>query len=98
MAQKMKYVDGVLVPLTEEDNVKLEEEKVRRENNAAKYAKRAARIDRFPLLQEVDYKINILEDEGKDASSWRAYRQELRDITEDLTDYKKIVWPSKPGS
>lgn len=42
---------------------------------------------REPLLQEADFKINILMDTNADASSWRLYRQELRKLTE---PYKKV--------
>jgi len=42
---------------------------------------------RDPLLDEADKVINTLEDDGADASAWRAYRKSLRDITE---TYKKV--------
>ena len=42
---------------------------------------------RSPLLAEADIEINKLEDNSGDSSSWRTYRQALRDITE---TYKKV--------
>jgi hypothetical protein len=45
------------------------------------------RVLRAPLLSEADITINILEDAGQDVSAWRAYRTQLRDITE---QYKKV--------
>lgn len=48
------------------------------------------RAERDALLRETDIEINKLEDLGKDSSSWRVYRQALRDST--------ITWelPTKP--
>ena len=48
------------------------------------------RTERDVLLKEADIEINKLDDLGKDSSSWRIYRQALRDAT--------ITWelPTKP--
>ena len=48
------------------------------------------RATRNQLLVEADIEINKLVDLGKDSSSWRVYRQALRDAT--------ITWelPTKP--
>ena len=40
------------------------------------------RAERNQLLIEADIEINKLDDLNKDASSWRVYRQALRDSTE----------------
>lgn len=48
------------------------------------------RAERNQLLIEADIEINKLEDLNKDSSSWRAYRQALRDSTENW------VLPTKP--
>jgi len=45
------------------------------------------RSKREPLLAEADIEINKLEDTAGDSSSWRTYRQALRDIT---STYKKV--------
>lgn len=67
------------------------------------------RARRIPLLVEADVKINIAEDDGKDASAWRAYRKELRNITEqfkkvdgswkvavDSLNFESFKFPAKP--
>ena len=67
------------------------------------------RAKRAPLLTEADVKINIAEDDGKDASAWRAYRKELRNITEqfkkvdgswkvavDSLNFESFKFPAKP--
>lgn len=48
------------------------------------------RAERDVLLKEADIEINKLDDLGKDSSSWRVYRQALRNST--------ITWelPTKP--
>lgn len=48
------------------------------------------RAERNQLLIEADIEINKLDDLGKDSSAWRAYRQALRDSTENW------VLPTKP--
>ena len=48
------------------------------------------RAERNQLLAQADIEINKLDDLGKDSSSWRAYRQALRDSTESW------VLPTKP--
>ena len=48
------------------------------------------RAERNQLLIEADIEINKLEDLNMDSSSWRAYRQALRDSTENW------VLPTKP--
>jgi hypothetical protein len=65
------------------------------------------RNHRQPLIVEADYNINKLYDAGEDDSSWKLYRQQLRDVTE---PYKSdptlldavndvsldVTWPNKP--
>lgn len=48
------------------------------------------RVERNQLLIEADIEINKLDDLNIDSSSWRAYRQALRDSTESW------VLPTKP--
>ena len=48
------------------------------------------RAERNQLLIEADIEINKLDDLNTDSSSWRAYRQALRDSTESW------VLPTKP--
>ena len=62
------------------------------------------------LLKEADVKINILEDASQDASTYRSYRQQLRDVTEpfkddsgdwnssaDILDVENYSFPAKPA-
>mgnify|MGYP001162207100 FL=1 len=59
-------------------------------------AKNVLRQQRKPLLEEADWNINKLEDAGSDTKTWRAYRQELREIT-DASDVYNVTWPTKPS-
>lgn len=52
------------------------------------------RMERKPLLEEVDWRINKAEDSGEDTSELRKYRQALRDITNQ--DLSELKWPEKP--
>tara|TARA_B100000287_G_scaffold414575_1_gene447282 strand:- start:87 stop:392 length:306 start_codon:yes stop_codon:yes gene_type:complete len=54
------------------------------------------RVKREPLLLESDHKINTLVDNGGDATAWRTYRQELRDITK-AEDLDNVTFPTKPS-
>ena len=58
--------------------------------------KQLLRDERQPLLEEADYKINTLVDNNEDASAWRTYRQQLRDITK-ASDLEKATFPNKPS-
>tara|TARA_R100001594_G_scaffold38402_1_gene69518 strand:+ start:594 stop:890 length:297 start_codon:yes stop_codon:yes gene_type:complete len=58
--------------------------------------KQKLRFERESLLQEADYKINTLIDNNQDASAWRTYRQQLRDITK-ASDLDNVKFPSKPS-
>ena len=59
-------------------------------NSKEEYEQAQFRAERDALLIEADVEINKAEDLGKDSSSWRAYRQALRDSTENW------VLPTKP--
>ena len=65
-------------------------------NPTLSFKKMSLRNDREPLLLEADYKINTLVDNGSDASAWRKYRQELRDITK-AEDLGNVTFPTKPS-
>ena len=53
------------------------------------------RNDRVSLLQEADHN-KYLVDNGGDATAWRTYRQELRDIT-NTEDLDNVTFPTKPS-
>lgn len=55
----------------------------------------AVRAERIPLLSEADHRINAALDQGEDATPLRAYRQALRDVTEQ-DDPLNVTWPAKP--
>mgnify|MGYP003118606089 CR=1 FL=1 len=52
------------------------------------------RNKRKPLLEEADWQIHKIEDAGGNSSSWRTYRQALRDITNSPDN---PTWPTKPS-
>lgn len=56
----------------------------------------SVRAQREPLLVTADHAINECEDTGADATAWRAYRQALRDITEQPDPFN-IIWPEQPA-
>lgn len=55
------------------------------------------RAHRNQLLEQVDIQVNKLEDSGKDATDWRAYRQQLRDLPGSCDNPTQVVWPQKPA-
>jgi putative protein kinase ArgK-like GTPase of G3E family len=54
------------------------------------------RLHRNQMLELADIKINKLEDAGQDASSWRTYRQALRDLPGQFEHPTQVVWPAQP--
>ena len=91
-----KNVDGEKIPLSEEELAQRETDIKRDIDNIPSIKLNQLRIDREPLLTEADYKINTLSDNGLDASAWRKYRQELRDITK-TSDIDNVTFPTKPS-
>lgn len=91
-----KYVNGILVDLTQEDKAQIEKDA---EDDLVKLPERQKawiRNTREPLLKEADIEIFKLEDSGGDTSAWRTYRQQLRDMT-DQSDLANPVYPNKPS-
>jgi len=56
----------------------------------------AVRFMREPLLAEADANVNKCIDLNQDASPWRIYRQQLRDVTSNITEVDVVTWPVKP--
>jgi len=81
-----RYLDGVLVDSAEDDSADVISNDEKLED---------IRQRRVPLLEEADIEIYKLEDAGSNTSSWRTYRQQLRDITKQ-SDLDNISWPNKP--
>ena len=94
-------IDGLQeVDLTDEE-VAEENRKTKEHNDALPEQEKQAklqliRMQRKPLLKESDHKINTLVDNGGDATAWRTYRQELRDIT-NTEDLDNVTFPTKPS-
>ena len=57
----------------------------------------ALRAAREALLPEADYLVNIALDNEMDITPFRAYRQQLRDITKHYQSLDDVVWPEKPA-
>lgn len=95
-----KITDEGVVEFTEEDYAQHKAEQEAFESELPELLKGDLRSSREKLLGEADYTINTLVDQGADASAWRAYRQALRDITNqvttDTTEIRDVTWPTKP--
>ena len=88
-----KMVDGVLIPLTtEEETARDAEEKVYTDGQPAREMKEI-RIHRDRLLIETDW-TGISDLTMGDAM--KTYRQALRDIPASNTVYADVTWPTKP--
>lgn len=72
------------------DNISFEQVDWRTPEELQEQEQSAFRAERNQLLIEADIEINKLEDLNMDSSSWRVYRQALRDSTESW------VLPTKP--
>ena len=89
--------DGLIIKeLTQTEENEFAQLDVEYQNNLPEKYKTEIRITREPLFTEADIEINKLEDIGQDATEWRTYRQELRDMTEQ-SDLANPVYPTKPS-
>ena len=91
-----KNVDGKRIKMTSEEVAQRQADDKAFVDDAPNRKLAKLRNDRVSLLQEADYKINTLVDNGEDASAWRKYRQELRDITK-TSDIDNVTFPTKPS-
>ena len=91
-----KNVDGKRIKMTSEEVAQRQADDKAYADDAPNRKLAKLRTDRVPLLQEADYKINTLVDNGEDASAWRKYRQDLRDITK-AEDLDNVTFPTKPS-
>lgn len=53
------------------------------------------RDKRNQLLAESDWTQTL--DAPVDKQAWSEYRQELRDITKNFSNFEDVIWPLKPG-
>lgn len=79
-----RVVNGVIVdkPQSELDAIELEK------------AWKLFRKDRNNRLQASDW--TQVPDAPVDQAAWAAYRQELRDLPDNITDINNITWPTPP--
>tara|TARA_R100001443_G_C3320281_1_gene169856 strand:- start:67 stop:357 length:291 start_codon:yes stop_codon:yes gene_type:complete len=96
MTKLYKQVDGIKVELTSEEIALKEKQEKEWEDGKTERIKKGLRNRREPLLTEADHKINTLVDNGGNATEWRKYRQELRDITK-ASDLDNVTFPTKPS-
>ena len=91
-----KYVDGVLVDLTTEEENFRNQEILEWNAGALDRALDILRDKRKPLLEETDWMANS---DVTMSDAMRTYRQELRDITNGLTtveEVEAVEFPEKP--
>ena len=97
MANGKKYVDGVLVELTNEEQAFRDAEEKAWADGEADRNMAELRRQRNKLLSETDYM--ALSDVTM-TDAWKTYRQALRDITSQTpTDIRlsNITFPTKPS-
>ena len=91
-----KYVDGVLVDLTTEEENFRNQEIAEWNAGALDRALDILRNKRNNLLAETDFYANS---DVTMSDAMRTYRQQLRDLTNGLTtveDVNNVTWPTKP--
>ena len=96
MANRNKYVDGILVELTDEEEAFRDAEEKAWADGEADRNMAELRRQRNKLLSETDYM--ALSDVTM-TDAWKTYRQALRDITSQTpTDIRlsNIKFPEKP--
>jgi len=92
-----KYVDGVLVDLTTEEENARNQEIAEWNAGALDRALDILRDKRNSLLKETDWMANS---DVTMSEAMTTYRQQLRDITNDLTtvdEVNAVVFPTKPS-
>ena len=92
-----KYVDGVLVDLTTEEENFRNQEISEWNAGALDRALDILRQKRKPLLEETDWMANS---DVTMSDDMRTYRQQLRDLTNGLTtvdEVNAVVFPEKPS-
>tara|TARA_B100000900_G_scaffold382663_1_gene370010 strand:- start:223 stop:507 length:285 start_codon:yes stop_codon:yes gene_type:complete len=92
-----KFVDGVIVDMTDEEIAARQAEEKEWADGAAARNLSSLREERNRLLAETDWLIVMHKEKGTNIpTAWKTYRQELRDITNDYTSLDDVVWPEKP--
>ena len=99
MTTPHKLVDGVQIPLTQEEIAQRQAEETAWNNGAFDRAMADLRSKRDRLLSSCDW-VMMSDSPIADKSNWETYRQSLRDITNGLTTVEQvqaIVFPTKPA-
>jgi len=95
-----KLIDGVKVPLTAQEIAQRQAETTAWNNGAFDRSIASLRSKRNSLLASSDW--TVLTDSQlttTEKTAWKAYRQALRDITENVTTVAQVnavVFPDKP--
>ena len=98
MTTPHKLVDGVQIPLTQEEIAQRQAEETAWNNGAFDRAMADLRSKRDRLLASCDW-VMMSDSPIADKTAWETYRQALRDITENLTTVEQVQaveFPTKP--
>jgi hypothetical protein len=93
---RTKLVDGQVIELTAEENAERDLEEQAWADGAFERSMLQLRQQRDRLLAATDYR--ALSDQNM-SQEWADYRQQLRDITQDLEtveDVNGVIWPDQP--
>ena len=97
---RYKLLDGVKVQLTAEEEAEVNQREQEWTEGAFDRAMEDLRAKRDRLLASSDWEVIMAKEKGTTLSTgFKNYRQELRDITNDLTtvdEVNAVVFPSKP--
>lgn len=94
MVDLYKQIGNKRIKLTDDEVAEYNALQQEWANGATERKKQRLRNKRKELLSEADWQINKKIDNNEDASSWRTYRQALRDITNSPDN---PTWPTKPS-
>ena len=93
-------INGVQVPFTAQEESDRDAEELAWSNGAFDRAIAEVRTKRDNLLKACDWEVVMAKEKGTTLSaSFKTYRQDLRDITENVTTVdhvNAITWPTKP--
>jgi len=98
MTTPHKLVDGVQIPLTQEEIAQRQAEETAWNNGAFDRAMANLRQRRDVMLKSCDW-VMMSDSPITDKTAWETYRQALRDITENLTTVEQVQaveFPTKP--
>jgi len=94
MVDLYKQIGNKRIKLTDDEVAEYNALQQEWADGATERKKQRLRNKRTELLSEADWQINKKMDNNEDASSWRTYRQALRDITNSPDN---PTWPTKPS-